>query len=365
MSTTKKILFWLIVLTYSATCFAGSGLKTINQEKNPDPDNHIAFNLSVFYPLSINKNDDVSTNVNLSWLYGKVGSVSGIELSGCVNQVKRDVQGFESAGILNYVSGKMEGFQSAGVANHIGNTMQGFQTAGVYNHVKGDVTFFQSAGIVNHVEGDFEGVQVAGIVNDLRGNLSGLQTSTVNIAGNVDEVQISVVNIAKRVNGVQIGVVNIAKKIDGIPIGLVNYAEDGKIHPVLWSSNIFLGNFGVKFAVNDYFYSILSLSNNNQLNDVSKSIAVGYTMGLHFSLQDKLFIDCDLGGYSVDNEKLFKVDEGVKNQNMLQARLIVGYKLFEKLSIFGGVGQNYALDHDQHIDDGEYETLFLAGLQLF
>ena len=78
-----------------------------------------------------------------------------------------------------------------------------------------------------------------------------------------------------------------------------------------------------------------------------------------------LFIDFDLGGYSIDNDKLFKLDEGVKNQNMLQGRLIAGYKFIEKLSFFAGIGQNYALDHDQKIADGKYETLFLAGLQLF
>jgi hypothetical protein len=361
----KKIFLLSMVLVYGTTCFAGSGLKENNSEARQDTDNHLPVNISVFYPLSINKNDDVSTNINLTLFYGKVGSVSGLELSGYVNHVKRDVQGFEAAGLVNVVGGKMQGFQSAGVVNYVGSNFEGFQSAGVYNHVGGNATFFQAAGTANYVAGNFEGFQASGVVNILKGKLTGFQASTINVAGDVDGLQVSVVNVAKKVNGVQIGVVNIAKKIDGIPIGLINYAEEGKVHPVVWGSNIILSNFGVKFAVNDYFYSIFSAGYNNQLNNVRKSLAVGYSMGLHFPVQNRLFIDCDLGSYTVDNEKLFKADEGVKNQFMLQWRLIAGFNLLEKLSIFVGAGQNYAFYHDQHINEGKYEPMFLAGLQLF
>ncbi len=365
MKTIVKIILWLTVFFYSSISFAGSGLTIINSEAPQNTNNHMPVNISVLYPLSINKNDDVSTNINLTLFYGKVGSVSGVELSGYVNHVKRDVQGFEAAGLVNVVGGKMLGFQSAGVVNYVGSNFDGFQSAGVYNHVCGNATFFQAAGTANYAEGNFEGFQASGVANILKGKLTGFQASTINIAGDVDGVQVSVVNVAKKVNGVQIGVINIARKIDGIPIGLINYAKEGKVHPVVWGSNIILSNFGVKFAVNDYFYSIFSAGYNNQLSNVSKSLAVGYAMGLHFPVQNRLFIDCDLGGYTVDNEKLFEADEGVKNQFMLQWRLIAGFNLLEKLSIFVGAGQNYAFDHDQHIDEGKYEPMFLAGLQLF
>ncbi len=361
----KKVFLLLIVLVYGTTCFAGSGLKKVNSEARQNTDNHLPVNVSVFYPLSINKNDDVSTNINLTLFYGKVASVSGAELSSLVNHVKRDVEGFEVAGLVNVVGNNMHGFQSAGVVNCVGSSFEGFQSAGVYNQVGGNATFFQVAGTANYVVGNFEGFQASGVVNILKGKLAGFQASTVNVAGDVDGLQVSVVNVAKRVSGVQIGVVNIAKKIDGIPIGLINYAEDGKVHPVVWSSNIILNNLGFKCAVNDYFYSIFSVGYNNQLKNVSKSLAVGYTMGLHFPVQGGLFIDTDLGYYAIDNEELFKADEGVKNQHIFQGRLIVGYKLVEKLSIFAGIGQNYAIDHDQHIDEGKYEPIFLVGLQLF
>jgi len=174
MKISGKVLLVLIVLVYSANCFAGIGLKSANPEEKQSANNHLSVNLSVFYPLSINKNDSVSTNFNLSWIYGKVGSVYGVDLSGCVSLVKRDVRGYEGAGLVNIVGGNMVGFQDAGLMNHVEANLKGWQGAGIYNHVVGNASFFQSAGIVNNVAGDFKGLQASGITNILKGSLTGM-----------------------------------------------------------------------------------------------------------------------------------------------------------------------------------------------
>ncbi len=357
----KKVLIGLLIL-FTSSIFAQTK-EAKDSEWIGDPDNHLNVNLSVFYPLSINKNDNVSTNINLSWFYGRVGYVKGIELSSMVNHVKKNVLGFESAGILNVVEGKMKGFQSAGVVNYVGNKFIGFQTAGTVNSTGGNFRGLQTAGTVNYTGGNYNGVQISGTLNYVKGDITGLQ--------------VSVINIAKNVKGSQIGVINISKSINGIPIGLINYAQDGKVHPIAWYSNIIQTNIGIKFAVNNYFYSMLSCGYINQVNETKKSLAVGYYMGFHLPINKdgyyvlgfvelgKLYFDVDLGFLTVDNDELFKMDKGIKNQNMLQGRFIMGYELWAGLSLFAGIGENYSFDHDQEVGEGKSETLFLVGLQLF
>ena len=364
MKTSAAVLVLLSALTFVASSSAGSSQDSAGPDGGSPSGNHMTLNVSVFYPLSMSKNDRVSTNINLSWLYGKVGAVDGVDLSGWVSQVGRDAHGLQATGIVGLVANNMQGFQAAGVYNYVGSTVEGAQAAGVYNRAGGDVSLVQAAGIINTVGGDFEGIQAAGVVNVLRGKLTGLQASTVNLAGDVDGVQVCVVNTAGRVRGFQVGVVNIARSIDGIPIGLVNYAEEGTVHPVVWGSNMMLTNLGAKFAVNEHFYSVFSVGHNNQSEDVGTSLALGYAMGVHLPVQSDVYVDIDLGGLSIDNDELFRADKGVKNQSMLQARLTVGYELVDKLSIFGGIGQNYVLDHDEAFSDGDYRTQLLAGLQL-
>jgi hypothetical protein len=429
IKTAKNIFIWLIILIFSAVFFTNSGFSNTSPEEKQTSDNHMFFNISVLYPLSVNKNDDVSTNINLSLFYGRVGSVSGIELSSMVNHVKRNIIGFEAAGLINFVGGSVEGcqsagvinsvqtdftglqtagvansvigtftgcqtagvvnyvnkdftglqaagianyanedfigFQTAGVANYVNQDFTGLQTAGVANTVIGSFTGCQAAGVANYTDNDFTGLQAAGISNIVIGNFTGCQTAVFNLAGNVSGVQVSVINIAKEVSGVQIGLVNIANKINGVPIGLVNVVKEGKIHAIIWGSNIIQNNIGIKFAVNDYFYSTLCLGYNNLLQNINKSLTFGFTMGLHFPVHRKVFFDFDLGSYNVDNETLFKETKGYQDQYMLQGRLMIGYKLFEKLSIIAGIGQNYSFEHDQNINKGIYKTLFLAGLELF
>ena len=348
MRIVKYLILILVMLLMTFTIKAQQGSDS-NESENDGTYEEMGFNLSVFYPLSINKNDDVVTNFNLSLLYGRVGSVSGVELGGLVNYVKRDVSGLELSGIVNIV----------------GTGMKGWQMAGIYNYVGGDASFIQDAGIANLVEGDFTGAQFAGIVNIIKGELNGLQSSVVNIAGDVYGVQMGTVNIGAAVSGVQIGVINIADKIDGIPIGLINIAKQGNVHALAWGSNIILMNVGVKFAVNDYFYSILSGGYNNNSINMAKSLAVGYHMGLHFPIQNNFYLESDIGWYLVDNDKLFKEEEGIVNQNMLQLRLIACYKIAESLSLFAGIGNNYSVDDDSKFSDGKSEIMFMAGLQLF
>ncbi|MFC2133757.1 hypothetical protein ACFLTH_04000 [Bacteroidota bacterium] len=348
MKRIKLLALILVILSLTLTSNAQQ-VSESNESENEGTYEELPFNLSVFYPLSMNKSDDVVTNFNLSLLYGRVGSVSGVELGGLVNYVKRDVSGLEISGIVNIV----------------GTGLQGWQMAGIYNYVGGDASFLQDAGIANLVEGDFTGAQFAGITNILKGELNGLQSAVVNIAGDVYGAQMGTVNIGAAVSGVQIGVINIADKIDGIPIGLINIAKEGNVHALVWGSNVILMNVGVKFAVNDYFYSILSGGYNNNSKNLAKSLAVGYHMGLHFPVQDNFYLETDIGGYTVDNAELFKAAEGTVNQNMLQIRLMAGYQISEKLSIFGGIGNNYSVDNNQKFVDGKNEIMFMAGLQLF
>ena len=49
-------------------------------------------NASALHPISINGSDTVSTNVNINWIYGRVGSVSGIQIGYLGNHVIGDIK---------------------------------------------------------------------------------------------------------------------------------------------------------------------------------------------------------------------------------------------------------------------------------
>ncbi|MDP6107790.1 MAG: hypothetical protein QGI33_05070, partial [Candidatus Brocadiia bacterium] len=67
MKASAATLVLLSALTFVASSFAGSSTDSAGPDEGCSSGNHMTHNLSVFYPLSLNKNDRVSTNINLSW----------------------------------------------------------------------------------------------------------------------------------------------------------------------------------------------------------------------------------------------------------------------------------------------------------
>ena len=79
-------------------------------ERNP---RHYLINGSIYYPLSINRGPDDSATINLSLLYGKIGRVSGLDLSWAVSVVRGSMTGVQIAGLANVTNGDLAGLQAA------------------------------------------------------------------------------------------------------------------------------------------------------------------------------------------------------------------------------------------------------------
>ena len=306
-----------------------------------------------------------TTNFHISLFSGNVRSVQGLQVGAVSNFVRSDFFGYDATGIYSQVGGNFSGSQASGIIGNVKGNFFGLQTAGVVNRVGGDFFGLQSSGIVNVVEGDFTGIQVSGVTNQAA-NVNFLQIAGVkNESKDVEGVQISgVINKADHVRGVQIGLINKSKKLDGIAIGLINLSEAGSVHLVSWGTSPENIQAGIKFAPNDYWYTILSLGNTSGLDDTKALRAFQGRMGIHLDLVQRLFVEMDLGGGNSIPNNFSNLDHASDYHSVIEARLSMGYKIGSRLSVVGGVSNTKIGDDVSwlHQDKGEIKPFF--GIQI-
>jgi hypothetical protein len=380
------------------------------QKKGPKPC-HYFLNVSIFYPLSINKTKNDSANINLSLFYGHIGSVEGVDLGGLVSVIKNelkglqitgfagitgdytsgiqisglfniagdklkgaqfagigniageDSRGIQGAGIFNITGDEFRGLQGSGIFNITGERFTGVQGSGIFNIVGEDFKGIQAGGIFNITGEKFEGLQAAGIFNIAGDYIKGLQAAIINITPDLQGLQIGIVNAAETVKGAQVGIVNLSKKMQGVPVGLVNLSKDGRIRMTTWGSSVTAVNTGVKFMVKN-IYSILSIGGINLYKDIPGSISYGFHYGFHIPLKN-LFFDIDLGYMNIDNKTWFKTVKGTPDHQVLKVRGMLGIDISKKFSIFAGTGLRYIWDHAEAFRQGTVKPLFFAGIELF
>lgn len=405
-----KVIAFLLILLMASFSFAAKEKK--EEKRKP---RHYAVNLSLFYPLSINKTPYDSVNFNLTLFYGRVGrvggvdlaavasvvkdemkgiqitgaagiagnSMSGVQVSGLFNVAGDHLKGLQAAGLINIAGERLKGVQLAGIANIAGDDTSGIQGSGIFNitgesfkgiqatgifNITGEnFVGIQAADIFNVVGEDFSGIQAAGIFNVTGDTFKGLQAAGIlNVAGRVTGLQMGMVNVAGKVNGVQLGIVNYTKKeMRGVPIGLVNLSKNGRVRFTSWGSNLTAVNMGVKFMVNK-IYSIITVGGINLHEDLSEAVSYGFYYGVHFPMK-KAFVDIDAGYKTIDNEDIFKSTVGTRDHHVLSFRGMVGLDISPKFSIFAGAGLGYLWDHGSGVDfaDGKTKPLFFAGIELF
>jgi hypothetical protein len=101
----KSILIGTAVLALGLT--AGAGQEEKLEESAP---RHRVLNLSLFYPVSLNRSKHDTANLSLSLLYGHLGSVRGLDLSLGVAALERSLEGVQ-IGLVNAAE-EIEGFPS-------------------------------------------------------------------------------------------------------------------------------------------------------------------------------------------------------------------------------------------------------------
>lgn len=397
----KSRTFILIVISVFL-CIHASGFSQESKEQEEEGKRYF-LNLSLFYPISINKTKHDTVNLNLS-VASRVGYVHGFDLSligsaithglkgvqicglssivgesgkgaqasglmnvagdsftgfqatGLLNISGKDFQGFQAAGLLNIVGAKGEGFQAAGFANISGESYSGIQTSGVFNITGEKFTGLQTSGLFNIVGERLKGAQAAGLFNVTGDVLTGLQAACFNIAGLSKGIQVGIANVAGTSNGVQIGLVNYTKEENtGVPIGPVNLASNGRIRGICWGGNFVAVTAGVKFMINR-LYSITSIGFVNLDDDINESITYGFHYGISFLL-GHLTLNTDVGYRFRDNKSLFRRSDEEPDQHILEARLALGIPVSEGFSLILGTGLNRVFDWEKHIDTGKTSPL--------
>jgi len=404
----KKSIFVLILIVL----LLGISVPTTAQEEDEEiKGKHYFLNLSLFYPVSMNKTKEDSTNINLSLIYSRVGYVSGVDISlvgsavshrlqgiqicglagvigshgtgvqasgllsivgesfsgfqgsGLMNIVGNDFTGWQTTVLMNIVGSRGIGFQTAGLANITGESYSWVQIAGGFNIVGERAEGFQLGGLFNVVGGKFSGFQMAGLFNVVGDVFEGLQLGTFNVAAESKGVQIGVANIGGTSEGVQIGLVNYTKKENtGVPFGLVNLAENGRVRGVFWGGNQVAAAAGIKSTVGR-LYSIVSVGGGNLDDNIGGSLAYGFHYGISFPV-GRMDLSADLGFRFRDNKPLFKNSPLEQDQFILEARLILGIPISDEFSFLVGSGLSRRWDTGE-VHARKDSFLILAGIEIF
>ena len=312
----------------------------------------------------LNPYSDRNVNFHLSLFSGQVRGVQGLQIGAISNRVTSDFVGYDATGIYSRVDGNFSGFMAGGLVGRVDGNFIGMQNAGIYNHVGADFFGLQTSGIVNQVDGEFTGLQVSGIHNESK-NVRFAQIAGIsNEASDVEGVQIAgIVNNAKHVRGVQIGLVNRSEKLDGIAIGLVNLSESGSVHLVSWGSSVEDYQMGIKFAPNNYWYTILTMG--QELTIAGQDLMTSFQahMGFHLPLVAKFYTEIDLGSGNTIPSK-FVSWESEDSQNTVEGRISVGLKITPRLSIFGGVSHSRDVNDSDFFDSSVGKTAPFFGIQI-
>ena len=316
--SSKNIVLHIVISLLSWSCALASA-----QDARPEED-RMALTIGFLHPLATNANrPNVTSSVDLSVLYGRVGTVEGLQLGG----------------VVDYAARGITGVQLAGVGAITGGSASGAQLAGVFNLSTGPTT----------------GAQLAGVVNVAADSVTGAQLAPVNIAGPVQGVQIGVVNIGRKVRGLQLGVINIADEVDGAAIGLVSISRDS-VHPIVWASNLQYMNVGVKFSTK-YVFTLLGVHYGTHEADFDK---VGLTFGLGGHLPLPARFDLEVQG-SFTQLAPWKHGDKYKTNSWIAPQIAVGYSFAPHLRVFVGTGVRVPLSVD--LGRAVSRPEFLAGLQ--
>ncbi|HUU36598.1 MAG TPA: hypothetical protein VMW46_00150 [Candidatus Desulfaltia sp.] len=396
------------------------------QEEDPDkiaPElRHRFLNLSLYYPVSMNPSKHDTANINLTFLYGRLGSVRGLDLCLGVTRLENSLYGVQLAGLAGTAGKSMKGLQAAGLLCAAGERGQGVQLAGLGSVSGEEFAGLQAAGLFSvageHLEGvqvsglfsvagqaakgfqvsglfsvageTLEGFQASGLFSVAGENLDGVQISGLfNVAGEDSRafqlaglmnvgggtcrgVQIGLFNVAGRLTGVQVGVVNVAGELEGLPIGLVNLTrkEDRRIRLAAWAGNTALFNVGVKFWARR-FYSILYAGTINMTQDGQSCLAYGFQYGYGLPLRRmsgagrEMRVNLDAGYLYLDNSTVFRHLEGTPDRHVLSARGGLEVVLSSRVSLVAGLGLRYAIDYGQSFGSGRFSPLVFAGVELF
>ncbi|HVJ91828.1 MAG TPA: hypothetical protein VM580_18640 [Labilithrix sp.] len=344
---------------------------TPSKARAPDEGHH-PITVAIVYPLATNSGrPNAESNVHLSLVYGRVGTLSGVALGGAVLYASRktagaqiggaasisagSAAGVQVAGAVNYAGGEVAGVQVAGATNIATSKVAGASVTGAFNFAGGGLSGAQISGGLNLSRGDTSGAQVSGGANIATRSFEGAQIASVNVAENVAGAQIGVINIARKVKGTQIGVINIAEEVDGAALGVISVSKGG-IHPIAWASNLQYMNAGIKFATK-HTYTIAAV-HYGTLEGEFGNIGTTAAVGGHIPLPARFDIEVQ----GMVTHLIPRPSQSTKSGNVWFApQAIAGYSFASHLRVFAGAGVRLPVSVDLGRDVRRPEIL--AGVQ--
>lgn len=261
------------------------------------------------YPIASNHGrPDVASAVDLSLLYGRVGSANAQIGSGLV-AASRGISGAQLAAGAAYAR-EVTGAQLAAGGTLAGRVL---------------------------------GAQLAAGVAVAR-DVSGAQLATVNVARDARGAQLGIVNVGRTVRGVQVGVVNLAERADAA-LGLVSITRDG-VHPVAWGSSLSHANAGLRFE-SRLLYTTIAFSVSTLESRGTSAFGATSALGTNVRLAGALDVDGEVALSQMSVEP----DGRPRGSNTaLHVRLVPGYRFAERLRLVAGGGIRIPLA----MDEGRY-----------
>mgnify|MGYP006285741579 FL=1 len=317
MNQNKTFIFTLLAIIVFS-------LSAAYAEETQESEHH-DLSFHIFHPLSTTETAVDSSNINISLLYSRMGSVSGLDAGYGFSLISGNMTGLQGSSGITYVGGKLRGVSGAGIASIVASDMYGLQ----------------ASGLVNWTGGKMYGVQAAGAVN-----------------------------VAKEVHGVQIGVVNLSDQMHGVPIGLINISHNGGVQLSGWYSTLTDANAGVRFRAGNFYtlfgFGVNSASYSDPSEAVDTAEEISQSLAFGISLPAGIFaLNFDGGVVNIDRGRFFELDEG-DDQIGLRCRGMIELRLFSGLSIFGGTGAAYMIDAkekptEEDFENGKWEELYFLG----
>ena len=421
-----------IIVILSLTLLCVSNIQLMAQEEKEGTTyspRHYPVNLSLWYPVSINRSPHDSANLNFTLLYGRMGTVKGLDLaiggsalsrelkglqvtgiagvsgdstsgaqisglasvtgddlkgaqvSGLINIAGNTGKGFQAAGGMNITGNHLQGLQASGLFNIVGDQLQGFQATGAFNIVGDRLKGFQAAGGFNVVGESCVGFQAAGLFNVTGENFKGLQAAGFfNIVGDeLTGAQIGLFNVAPYFsNAAQIGIINVSAEMNGFQLGLVNW--NGETHGIpVGFVNVSKRDGHIRWINWGSNLSGINSGVKFEVGKIYSIVALGYGnlmkdkgsalsyAGYYgmYVYESEVAIGVDVGYMHMDNKKFFKSNPGEPNQNILLGRAHVSYEISSTATLIGGMGLSYIADQHQSFGDGKFRPLIFLGVEVF
>jgi hypothetical protein len=425
----KKISI-MIIISFFFLCVSNLPLSAQEEEEKPAVSGrHYPVNLSLWYPVSINRSPHDSANLNFTLLYGRIGTVrgldlaigasalserleglqiaglsgvagdsaSGVQISGLVSVTGNDLKGAQVSGLINVTGNTGKAFQIAGGMNISGDHLQGLQASGLFNIVGEQLQGIQATGAFNIVGNELKGLQASagfnivgesaigfqasGLFNIVGENFKGLQAGGLfNIVGeNLTGAQIGAINIAPYfTHAVQIGIVNVSAEMRGFQLGLVNW--NGETHGIpVGFVNVSKKDGHIRWINWGSNLSGLNSGAKFEIGKIYSIVTLGYLnfqkdkgSALSYAgyygmtvYEDIVSLGVDVGYMYMDNKQLFRSNPEMPDQHILMGRAHVHYDISSTVSLVGGLGLSYIADRHQSFGDGKFRPLFFLGIEVF